>query len=104
MDGLRIYFDFTLNSLLLYKPEIGQIETKQAYYESPAQIIKTEIKNEEDSPEYLNSSFNEDLNGNDTKSVPRRRTLRSNRSDSHSNGSSTNEELRNNPKPSTRQA
>lgn len=42
MDGLRIYFDFVLNDLLLYNTEKGQISTKIAVYRP----IKAEIKNE----------------------------------------------------------
>lgn len=34
LDGLRIYFDHTLNGLLLYNQEKGQIETKQAVFQS----------------------------------------------------------------------
>lgn len=30
LDGIRLYFDYTVNDLLLYKSEQGQIETKQA--------------------------------------------------------------------------
>lgn len=42
MDGLRVYFDFVLNDLLLYNPEKGQIQTKIPVY----QPLKMEIKNE----------------------------------------------------------
>lgn len=42
MEGLRIYFDFALNEVLLYNPEKGQIETKIPVY----QPVKVEVKNE----------------------------------------------------------
>lgn len=42
LDGVRIYFDFTLKDLLLYKREQGQIETQQAVLASQSQPIKTE--------------------------------------------------------------
>lgn len=94
MDGLRIYFDFTVNDLLLYKSERGQIQTKQAVF--PPIDVKAEIKTECQSPEHSEDTGN-NQNGaggshqNEAKllSISRRRTLRSNRSDSLTNGQST---------------
>ncbi|XP_056642015.1 male-specific lethal 3 homolog isoform X2 [Diorhabda carinulata] len=87
LDGLRIYFDFTLNDLLLYKEEIGQIATKKTIFEpfsgDPKNILKSQcdIGNDSNNGDYLGQ------NGNDTdKITARRRTLRSNRSDSQANG------------------
>ncbi|KAJ8954959.1 hypothetical protein NQ318_000390 [Aromia moschata] len=105
MDGLRIYFDFTLNDLLLYKNEKGQVKTKQAVFLPPTAEIKNEIKIED---EYNNSNNNVNNghfnhNGNESGRLnARRRTLRSNRSDSQSNGNSSppgNNNCNNNVKP-----
>ncbi|KAJ8956575.1 hypothetical protein NQ314_006702 [Rhamnusium bicolor] len=91
IDGLRIYFDFTLDDLLLYKSEKGQIKTKQAVCQPPTAEIKNEIKTEDDynnSNNMNNGHFNH--NGTDSAKLnTRRRTLRSNRSDSQSNGNVT---------------
>lgn len=43
LDGLRIYFDFTLNDLLLYKSEQDQVQTAQARFLSSIPSIKTEV-------------------------------------------------------------
>lgn len=42
MDGLRVYFDFIVNDLLLYNPEQKQYLTQIPVY----QPLKVEIKNE----------------------------------------------------------
>lgn len=44
LDGIRIYFDFTLSDLLLYQRERGQIETQQAVLSPQNQSIKSESK------------------------------------------------------------
>ncbi|KAJ8920482.1 hypothetical protein NQ315_005351 [Exocentrus adspersus] len=93
MDGLRIYFDFTLNDLLLYNSEKGQFKTGQAVFLPPTADVKNEVKSEDDYS-HSNSNLNNghfNQNGNDTNSDnnpvnSRRRTLRSNRSESQSNG------------------
>lgn len=42
LDGIRIYFDFALKDLLLYKSEQGRIETQQAVLTPQNKKIKTE--------------------------------------------------------------
>lgn len=42
LDGLRIYFDFTVNDLLLYKSEQKQITTAPASYKKP--IDKSDLR------------------------------------------------------------
>lgn len=37
LDGIRIYFDFTLKDLLLYSNEEGQVQTQQAIFSSVGQ-------------------------------------------------------------------
>lgn len=44
MDGLRIYFDFTLSDLLLYNPEKGQFKTDQAVFLPPTAEVKNEYE------------------------------------------------------------
>nr|CAH7730744.1 unnamed protein product [Callosobruchus chinensis] len=100
LDGLRIYFDYTVNDLLLYGPEKRQVETKQAVFESPCSDIKNEVKNED----YTNSNNGSyaGMNGSELSRVTaRRRTLRSNRSDSQVNGNASPSENNNsnNTKP-----
>ncbi|CAG9836914.1 unnamed protein product [Diabrotica balteata] len=104
LDGLRIYFDFTLSDLLLYKQEVGQIAIKQAVSQLDNGDVKMELKSED-----LNSNLNNGTylteNGNDTdKITARRRTLRSNRSDSQANGNASPRENNcnnNTPKPAS---
>lgn len=43
LDGLRIYFDFTLSDLLLYRKEQNQIEIAQAKYLSSIPSVKREM-------------------------------------------------------------
>ncbi|CAH1155086.1 unnamed protein product [Phaedon cochleariae] len=97
MDGLRIYFDFTVNNLLLYKPEENQIPTKQAIFDSLIiEEMKHEMKSDDDFINMNNNSSNGNYsgqNGIDTGKInARRRTLRSNRSDSQPNGNSSPQE------------
>nr|XP_023021369.1 male-specific lethal 3 homolog [Leptinotarsa decemlineata] len=107
MDGLRIYFDFTINDLLLYKPEQGKVNTMQAVCEPVRAEVKNEIKTEDEynnSDNSLNNGNHSIQNGNDGGKVSaRRRTLRSNRSDSQTNGSSSPQEIHcnNNIKPAS---
>ena len=44
LDGLRIYFDYTVGDLLLYKTEQGQVETKQAMYTSAQHLFQDESR------------------------------------------------------------
>ncbi|KAG5872538.1 hypothetical protein JTB14_038171 [Gonioctena quinquepunctata] len=104
MDGLRTYFDYTINDLLLYKPEEGQVITKHAVYEPVATEVKHEAKTEDDYNfnNNLNNGNHSGHNGNDSGKVnARRRTLRSNRSDSQTNGNAYPQEINcnNNVKP-----
>ncbi|CAH1987097.1 unnamed protein product [Acanthoscelides obtectus] len=94
LDGLRIYFDNSINDLLLYDPEKGQIATKQVVFESPCSDTKTEIKSEG----CANSNNGNYTGTNDTelsRVTARRRTLRSNRSDSQVNGNASPSENNN---------
>ncbi|XP_018332249.1 male-specific lethal 3 homolog [Agrilus planipennis] len=100
LDGLRIYFDFTLNDLLLYRKEQGQCETAAATFMSSIPTIKHEVlvKTELEDLEYAhlpNMGPEEDIlernNGQEfteSNCTPaKRRILRSYRSqDSETNG------------------
>ncbi|XP_030748090.1 male-specific lethal 3 homolog [Sitophilus oryzae] len=103
VDGLRIYFDFTLNDLLLYGAEkdAGQFVTATAVIQPPGSSeVKLEVKNESNSNSTENNSNNiqnsDQVNQNgvgDASSVnARRRTLRSNKNEPQTNGNSTVEE------------
>ncbi|CAG9861168.1 unnamed protein product [Phyllotreta striolata] len=108
LDGLRVYFDFTLNDLLLYKEEVGQIATKQATFEPYSGEVKNESKrgNDANNSNNMNNGNYLNQNGDDGGKInARRRTLRSNRSDSQANGNmsprenNTNNNNNNVPKP-----
>ncbi|KYB25873.1 Uncharacterized protein R102.4-like Protein [Tribolium castaneum] len=91
LDGIRLYFDYTVNDLLLYKCEQGQIETKQAVYTS-IHLDKevSSSKNEVSYMDYITYPNNHDdyQNGN-RQAMQRKRSLRSNKStDAVSNGNS----------------
>lgn len=104
LDGLRIYFDFTLNDLLLYKEEVGQIATQKAIFEPFSGDPKNVLKSQCDLGNDLNNGNYLAQNGEDTdKITARRRTLRSNRSDSQANGNASPHEniCNSNPKPAS---
>ncbi|KAF5279553.1 hypothetical protein FQR65_LT03375 [Abscondita terminalis] len=54
LDGLRVYFDFTINDLLLYKKEQNQVQTNLAKFPSSNSMVKqeTNIKPEIEDLEY----------------------------------------------------
>ncbi|RZC39638.1 male-specific lethal 3 -like, partial [Asbolus verrucosus] len=83
VEGLRIYFDFTLNDLL-YKSEQGQVQTGQAVYKSPMHLNKEESssKNEVSYMDYITypNNLSEDDYHNDNIALTRKRSLRSHRS------------------------
>lgn len=108
VDGLRVYFDFSLNDLLLYGVEKGpgQFVTCPALMKSPAASeVKTEIKDELNNINSENSANNHHPNQNgigESLSNARRRTLRSSyKSESQTNGNSVIEESNgsSHPKP-----
>ncbi|CAH1107841.1 unnamed protein product [Psylliodes chrysocephalus] len=107
LDGLRVYFDYTLNDLLLYKEEVGQIVTKYAIYETYCEETKNELKQESDlnNTHDMNNGNYLNQNGDGSGKInARRRTLRSNRSDSQANGNASPREnnCNNNvPKPAS---
>ncbi|XP_063912809.1 male-specific lethal 3 homolog isoform X2 [Zophobas morio] len=77
LDGLRIYFDYTVGDLLLYKTEQGQVETKQAMYTSAQHLFQDE------------SSFtDEDYQNDNQQALQRKRSLRSSKNDTVANGNS----------------
>ncbi|KAK5649908.1 hypothetical protein RI129_000937 [Pyrocoelia pectoralis] len=104
LDGLRIYFDFTLKDLLLYDKERNQVETAQAVVFSDACVIKQElsVKQELEDLEYAHlpnmdadddnynnhDGINNHSNNIGHRTLKRRRGLRSERTSSevHTNG------------------
>ncbi|KAF7285009.1 male-specific lethal 3 [Rhynchophorus ferrugineus] len=103
MDGLRIYFDFTVNDLLLYEAERDPIPyvTATAVMQSPGSLdAKLEVKTESNSNNIEHNSNNHQNNhhlnhngaGQSTVNA-RRRTLRSNnKNEAQTNGNSVTEE------------
>jgi len=107
VDGLRIYFDFALNDLLLYGTEKGpgQFVTSPALMPPPGSSeVKIEIKNESNN---INSEHNmnhhTNLNGlGEPSNNSRKRSLRSSyKSESQANGNSVIEDSNgsSHPKP-----
>ncbi|XP_060517612.1 male-specific lethal 3 homolog isoform X2 [Cylas formicarius] len=109
MDGLRLYFDFTVNDLLLYGIERGQIQTAMAVSQLVESTeVKMEVKSEINSSSgtRVSSATASSLNGNSGfRMNSRRRTLRSSTStkvEPHNNGSSVlSEDGTNAAKPSS---
>nr|XP_022910447.1 male-specific lethal 3 homolog [Onthophagus taurus] len=92
LDGIRIYFDFTLHDLLLYRCEKDMVQTSQVKFTPLKMSMKDENHSKTDlnDHEETNSPRNEDeeLFSNDNISfrMRTRRNLRSNRSGDATNG------------------
>ncbi|KAF5286914.1 hypothetical protein FQA39_LY00447 [Lamprigera yunnana] len=101
LDGLRIYFDFTVKDLLLYKKEQNQVDTSVAKLYAADPIVKQEVKikteledleyahlpNVDPDEEIYNNHVENDHFSTGQRSLKRRRGLRSERnSEAHTNG------------------
>ncbi|KAK4881742.1 hypothetical protein RN001_005061 [Aquatica leii] len=96
LDGLRIYFDFTIKDLLLYKKEQNQVETALANSTIKQEMqvflkINLEYAHlpnvDVDDDVYHNHVENNHFSNNGQRILKRRRGLRSARnSDTHTNG------------------
>ncbi|GJQ86239.1 putative MRG protein [Trypoxylus dichotomus] len=89
LDGIRIYFDFTLEDLLLYKSERGQVQVTQAKFPSFTSFMKEGNSSSLETEEYSSLPMAEmdELYNNDAsegahslmRAKTQRRKLRSNR-------------------------
>lgn len=84
LDGIRVYFDFTLNDLLLYNPEKGQVITTPTKSPQPfSGKLESPLKMEVEDQEYAHlpvvdddDSFQSDIDSASPSRATRRRTLR----------------------------